>query len=280
MDLDEYRANSKANWDRFSQNWSDERDFLWESTHAVGERMVERLDPQPGQTVLELASGTGDTGLLAAKRLGDDGRLIQTDFAAGMVEAAKRFAADAGVENVEHRQLDAEDMDLEDESVDGVIARYGYMLMADPAAALAETHRVLKPGGRLSFAVWTTPDKNLWAFIPAFALVEAGHLDPPEPGAPGIFAMGDPERITELVTGAGFGEPEIEEVVVSWGYDDPAVHWEKTMKLAAPIAEAVDELSDEERERIREVVAQRVSEQFEKDPGALNGSSWVVSVSK
>jgi SAM-dependent methyltransferase len=279
MDLDEYRRESLANWDRFAGNWSEERGFLWDATQTVGERMVDRLAPQPGDTVLELAAGTGDTGLLAARLVGVNGRLIQTDFAPGMVEAARRVAADSGLENVENRQLDAERMDLDDDSVDGVLCRFGYMLMADPAAALGETRRVLRDGGRLAFAVWAQPDRNLWAFIPGFALVEAGHMPPPEPDAPGIFAMGDPDRIKELVTGAGFAEPEIEDVTVEWEYADPAVHWEKTMKLAAPIAQAVGELDPDEQERIREVVASRVAEKVAEDSTAMHGHTWVVSAS-
>jgi SAM-dependent methyltransferase len=279
MDLDEYRSKSRDSWDRFAGNWTEQRDFLWEATHDLGERLVERLDPKPGDTVLELAAGTGDTGFLAAKAIGDDGKLIQTDFAPGMVDAARKVAAEAGVENVEHRELDAEKMDLADDSVDGVLCRFGYMLMADPAAALAQTRRVLRDGGRLSFAVWGGPDRNLWAFIPGFALVEAGHLPPPEPDAPGIFAMGDPDRIKQLVTGAGFAEPEIEEVVVDWDYTDPAVHWEKTMKLAAPIADAMAEVPDEERERLRKLVASRVEEKVAEDPTALQGHTWLVSAS-
>jgi SAM-dependent methyltransferase len=241
--------------------------------------MVERLDPKPGDTVLELAAGTGDTGFLAAERVGDDGKLIQTDFAPGMVEAAKGFAAGAGIKNAEHRVLDAERMDLDDDSVDGVLCRFGYMLMADPAAALAETRRVLREGGRLVFGVWAEPDRNLWAFIPGFALVEAGHMPPPEPGTPGIFALADPERIKELVIAAGFSEPGIEDVTVEWEYSDPAEHWEKTMKLAAPIAKAVDDLDADEKERIRELVTTRVAEQIAANPAGLYGHTWVVSTS-
>ena len=77
-----------------------------------------------------------------------------------MVDAARRRGAELGLENVDYRVLDAERMDLPDASVDGVLCRYGYMLMADPAAALAETRRVLKPGGRLSFAVVGAPEQQ------------------------------------------------------------------------------------------------------------------------
>ncbi len=115
--------------------------------------------------------------------------------------------------------------------------------------------------------------------IPGHALVEAGHVEPPEPGAPGIFAMADPDRIKELVVGAGFGEPEIEAVSVEWGYTDPALHWEKTMKLSAPMIETMQNLPEPERERIRELVASRVAEKVAEDQGALNGSSLVVTAS-
>ena len=279
-DLDEYRARSLENWEEFSGTWADEHDFLHEATKPVADALVAGVGPQPGETILELAAGTGDVGFAVAERLGSDGKLIQTDFALGMVEAERRLAAEAGLTNIEHRVLDAERMDLEDASVDGVVCRYGYMLMADPAAALSETRRVLRDGGRLAFAVWTGPDSNLWAFLPGFELVEAGHLDPPEPDAPGIFAMGDPERVRSLVTGAGFAGPELQEVTVDWDYTDPAVHWEKTMKLAAPIADAVNRLPEDAREQIRGLVASRVLERVAEDPEALYGHSWVVTVTK
>jgi SAM-dependent methyltransferase len=276
IDVDDYRRNSLDTWDRWAANWERERDFLWSSTGRLGERLVERLDPSPGDTVLELAAGTGDTGFAAAERIGDQGKLISTDFAPSMVDVARRAGERAGLANVEYRVLDAERMDLESSSVDGVLCRFGYMLMADPAAALAETRRVLRDGGRLSFAVWATPERNLWAFIPGGALVELGHLPPPEPGDPGIFAMGDPNRINELVGGAGFGEPRIEEVAVHWGYSDPDVHWQKTLALAAPIAEAYGKLDPGEQERVRGVVRERAAERLSEDEAGLDGVALAV----
>ncbi len=154
--------------------------------------------------------------------------------------------------------LDAERMDLDEDSVDGVVARFGYMLTADPAAALAETRRVLKDGGRLAFAVWGSPDENQWAFIPGRVLVERGHLPPPEPGMPGIFAMADPDRIQQLVTGAAFAEPEIEQVEVKWPYGDAEDHWQFPLKLAGPLADKIGSLDAEERESAREQVRSEI----------------------
>jgi ubiquinone/menaquinone biosynthesis C-methylase UbiE len=122
--------------------------------------MIRRLDPQPGDTVLELAAGLGDTGLRAARLVGGSGRVIITDFAPEMIGAARRRAEEMGVENAEFRTLDAERMDLETNSVDGVLCRWAYMLMIDPAAAFAETRRVLRPGGRLAFSVWAARERN------------------------------------------------------------------------------------------------------------------------
>ncbi len=172
MDLDQYRRASHETWEAMACGWERDRAFIWDVTRTVGERMVAALDPKPAEIVLELAAGTGETGFAAARMVGSDGRLFSTDFSPAMVEAARRRGAELGLENVDYRVLDAERMDLPDASVDGVLCRYGYMLMADPAAALAETRRVLKPGGRLSFAVVGAPDRNPWAAVPGRVLVE------------------------------------------------------------------------------------------------------------
>ena len=190
--LDDYRQQSLANWERLAQVWADEREFLWSVSHRVGTWLVAHVDPQPGQTILELAAGTGETGFAAAARSAPRVELISTDFSPKMVEAARKRGKELGIENVEYRVLDAENMDLEDDSVDGVLCRWGYMLMADPGRRARRDPARAAPGGRLAFSVWAPADRNPWATLPAVALVERGHMPPPEPGAPGIFALADP----------------------------------------------------------------------------------------
>ena len=275
MDLDEYRKTSHDNWERIAGNWESEREFIHSMTGAVNERLIERLDPQPGNTVLDIAAGTGDTGFMAARRIGDEGRLVTTDFASSMVEAAQRNGDAQGLDNVEYRVLDAEKMDFDDDSFDRVLARFGYMLMADPAAALAETRRVLRDDGRLAFAVWAGPETNMWAAIPGMVLVGRGVIPAPEPNAPGIFAMGDPGRIRELVTGAGFGEPEIDQVEINWEYGEVDTHWQLTLKLAGPLADAIGKLDDEEREAVRAEVSSQIEPLMES--GGVTGLVHVVT---
>ena len=268
MDLAEYRRQSHETWQRMAAGWERHLEWMWNASRPVGEQMVAALEPRPGQTVLELAAGTGETGFAAAAELGPDGRLISSDFAFEMVEAARRRAAALGLENVEFRVMDAERMDLADDSVDGVLCRWGYMLMSDPAAAFAETRRILREGGRVSFSVWGEAGRNPWAALGARALISHGHLAAPAPRDPGIFAMADRARIEELVTGAGFGRPEIVEVELAWRFDDFEGYWTFLREQVGVVAMGLEKLSDEERAAVRATI-ERNADAFRHDEGFL-----------
>ena len=265
IDLGAYREQSRETWGQMASGWEDRREWLMDIAGRVNSWLVEKADPQPGQTILDIAAGTGDLGFHAAERVGEEGRVISTDFAPEMVEVARRQGERLGLANVEYRELDAESMDLEDDTVDGVVCRWGYMLMADPAAALKETRRVLRDGGPLAFAVWATPDRNPWATVPGMTLVQRGHMPPPEPGAPGIFALGEPARIRELVTGAGFEEPELEEIAFEFRYADSDDLWDALVRLAGPFARAALALPDDERQATRAAIMENMASYRNED---------------
>lgn len=258
-DLDAYREQSLQTWGEMAPGWEERNEWMTDLTGTVNEWIVARANPQPGQTILDVAAGPGDLGFRVAERVGSEGTVLSTDFAPEMVEAARRIAASRGLGNVEFKVLNAERMDLDDDSVDGVVCRWGYMLMADPAAALRETRRVLRDGGSLGFAVWGAPDRNPWAAVPAMTIVARGHMPPPEPGAPGIFAMSDPALIRSLVTGAGFDEPEVEEIAFEFRYDDFDDFWDVLVRIAGPIARVLKSLPDEERQATRDAIEEAVA---------------------
>ena len=237
--LGDYRRTSHEIWSAMAPGWERWRAQLEEGLAPVREWLLTELAPQPGDTVLELGAGPGDTGFTACEVLGQRGRLISTDFSPEMVEVARRRGADLGLENVDYHVIDAERIDLQTDSVDGVLCQSGYMLMADPAAALAETRRVLRPGGRLVLSVWGAPEENPWASVGGRLLVERGHLPPPEPGAPGVFSMASSERTRTLLEQAAFTEVRTDDVRVHFAFDDLDAYETWVMDVAGPFAMVV-----------------------------------------
>ena len=187
--------------------------------------LVAAVDPQPDDIVLDLAGGTGD---LAQALSGRVAQIIETDLSPVMVEAARK----RGIANVEHRVLDMQAIDLPDASIDGVVSRFGYMLVPDPALAFRETRRVLRPGRTLAFATWAPAKRNPWATAYGPPLIERGLMEPPAPGEPGQFALGEPELIDELVLGAGFEGVAVEEVPVEFRF----AGWEDYRRLVTSLA--------------------------------------------
>jgi SAM-dependent methyltransferase len=262
--LDDYRKQSLETWETLAEVWAEEREFRKRTSDDVNSWLIGKLAPEPADTVLELAAGNGETGFMVAEKVGDQGKVISTDFSPQMVETARRAGEERGLTNLEYRVVDAEQMDLDDDSVDGVICRFGYMLMADPAAALAETRRVLRPGGRLVFSVWGPPDRNPWVSRLGMLAVERGLMPAPKPGMPGIFALADRDRTRSLVTGAGFGEPQIDEVGLEWDFRSFDEYFDFVARSAGPVAIAMRDLSDAEQAEMREALRERMSE-FDQD---------------
>ena len=227
--------------------WERWRAFIEAAVAPVRDWMITELAPRPGDTLLELAAGAGDTGFEAAAIAGPRGRLISTDLSPAMVDVARRRAAELGLEGVDHRVVDAERISLDDAAVDGVICRFGVMLMADPAAALAEARRVLRPGGRAVLAVWGPPDRNPWLTILARALVERGHMPPPEPGSPNPFSMGSAGATQGLLEGAGFTSVRTAEVPVLFPYRDLDHYLRVAGDTAGPAVIVLRGLSERER---------------------------------
>jgi ubiquinone/menaquinone biosynthesis C-methylase UbiE len=251
VDVEDYRRTSQEVWEAMAPGWERWRAQLAQALTPVREWLIGELGPQPGETVLELGAGVGDTGFEAAAILGEGGRLISTDFSPEMVEVARRRGTELGLGNVEYRVIDAERIELDSGSVDGVLCQSTYMLMADPAEALAETRRVLRPGGRLALSVWGAPERNPWASIGGMILVERGHMPPPEPEAPGVFSMAREVRTRALLDGAGFGSVRTEEVSVRLAFRDLDDYEQWVIDVAGPSAMVLRGLPEDEREVLR-----------------------------
>ncbi|HEY1833348.1 MAG TPA: methyltransferase domain-containing protein [Solirubrobacteraceae bacterium] len=260
FDAEAHRRASLENWEDASVGWVRRREMIGEWGRAVSQWLVAALDPQPGQRLLELAAGLGETGMLAAEGVAPAGSVILSDQAEGMLAGARELATERGVRNVEFQVLNAEWIDLSLASIDGVLCRYGYMLMADPAAALAETRRVLRPGGRIALAVWDSIDANPWAGLPAVELLERGLGQAPGSDTrPGPFALGSGERVVELLAGAGFTEPRVETVSMLRRHRSFEEYWEVTLDLSRSFHDAVMAQPAEEIGQIRAALERRLA---------------------
>jgi SAM-dependent methyltransferase len=263
---DEYRRRSALNWDEAAAGWESERERVQQMGSPLTAWLIANLDLTPGLTVLELASGPGDVGLAVAAALGDRGTVIMSDRSPAMVEAARRAVTTAGVSNVELQVLDAESIALADASVDRVVCRFAYMLVADPAAAFRETRRILRPGGRLAFAVWGTAAQNEWATTLWDVLERLTDLPPTPPGAPGMFALGEREAVAGLLDGAGLDLIAVEPIAVEWSYPDFDAYWRAQSSLNGGLTRLLPTLSPSERDALITSVREAV-EPFRDESG-------------
>jgi SAM-dependent methyltransferase len=279
-DPDEQRAELLDRWDEAAAGWGRRAQRMREAGMAVSTWMIEQLSLQPGQRLLELAAGPGDTGFLAAELIAPGGTLVSSDATEGMLEVARERARQFGVSNVEFKQLQIEWIDLPTASVDAIVCRWGFMLTLDPAAGLREARRVLAPGGRIALAVWDSAQENPWATIPTDALVQGGYAEPPDRGGPGPFALAEPGVLREMLEEAGFVEVVLESIEVIRSFQSFDEFWEESLDLSPSLSGALEPLSEEQRDDVRSR-ARELSQSFTDADLKLRipGSSLVASAS-
>jgi SAM-dependent methyltransferase len=269
-----YRQENRRRWQTVAAGWEKHADTLHRDTMPVTSRMIDAIRPQPGHNVLELAAGIGDVGFLAAEMIEPGGTLITSDLVPEMLTAAQRRADQLGVTNVRFRQIDAEAIDQPAASLDGVLCRWGYMLMPDAEAALKDTRRVLKPGGRVALAAWADPGDNPWTVLPVEELTERGLVEPMPPG-PGQFAWAPEGTTEEQLEAAGFVEYEVESIAFTVHYPSIESWWERTEDMSLRVHERASRDRDDE---ILAALATKVRPWTADDGSlALPARTWVAA---
>ena len=266
--MSDEREELLARWDSMAAGWKATRANFQRTMLPVSQWLVEAIHPQPGHRVLELAAGLADTGLLAAELVAPGGTVLITDGSENMVAAAREHAEEVGATNVELRTMQAEWIDLPTASVDGVICRFGYMLLVDPETALRETRRVLKPGGRVALAVWDALDRNPWMKVLREALVARGLAQAAVPDGPGPFALGSEAAVAELLETAGFEDLEVEALDLLVGAESLDAWWDQVMQSSITTAEAVRGLAPADHYALRDLVDAGYSP-YVRDDGSL-----------
>ena len=248
--MDEYRAASLQGWSAVAPDWGELTDRVDRQLRKGADWMIEAVALRSGDRVLELAGGPGTLSILAAERVGPDGTVLHTDFSEEMVKVAWQRFESEGVGGIESRVMDAEQIELPDGSVDVVLCRMGYMFTADPATAFRESARILAPGGRLALAVWTDPASNPWAALAMKAVMAELNTPPPPPDAPGLWSLGDRQRVEGLLRDAGLGQIRLEILDDTTEYESGAEWVEATRRLAGPFRALFANLEEPVRDAI------------------------------
>src|SRR5262245_40356223 len=239
------------------------------------ELMLDLANLREGSRVLDVAAGTGEQSLLAAQRVGATGHLLAIDIAAHMLEEAAASARAAGIEIVETRVMDAQDLKLEPASFDAAISRLGVMLVRHPSAVFEGVRRVLKPGGKFAVLVNGVMEHNVWGMVPLSIIRRVGRLRTPEDSEPGLFALGDPGRLAGCFTAAGFRDVAEHTVDATRRLASRAEAFHYLTVTQNTSRELLAQLSDADRTRALHEIELALDEFVGKDGVALAGRPWL-----
>lgn len=241
---DDLRAHLQGMWAGVAGSWAEHADYVDARGASIRETMLELWAPRPGERVLELACAAGGVGLAAAELVGPTGEVVLSDVVAPMTAIAAARAEALGLSNVSTCDLDLERIAQPDGSFDVVLCREGLMFAPDPARAVGEIRRILRPGGRVALAVWGPRERNPWPGLVLDAVSAQVGKPVPPPGIPGPFSLEDAGELAALLSGAGLADVAVRELPVPLRAASFEEWWTRTTALAGPLAKVLASLPD------------------------------------
>jgi SAM-dependent methyltransferase len=252
MSDDDVRARLHSAWGSAAGSWGEHAEFIDRRAAQVTESMLELVRLEPGQRVLELASGPGGVGLAAAEAVGPRGEVVISDVVGEMTSIARERSEALGLTNVVTRELDLESIGEPDAAYDAVLCRDGIMLVPDPAVAASEILRILRPDGRAAVAVWGERERNPWLGVLLDAASAQLGAPIPPPAAPGPFSLSDPGVLAALLSDSGFAEVAVNEVEISMQVSSFDEWWSRVSALSGSLRQVLASLPQDASQAIRD----------------------------
>jgi len=265
-------------WNEVSgPEWVRLEDEFERALAPIAIELLRRIAPTAGEHVLDVGCGLGTTTLPLARAVGPAGRVMGLDLSRPMLARARQRAEQEGLANIIWREADAQDATLPGGHFDAVVSRLGVMFFDDPAAAFANLAAATKAGGRLCFACWQPAVHNDWYTLPSRILEAHVVLPPTPPSAAGPFAFGDPDRLRDLLCGAGFEEPTVDPLEFpmvqggSRGLDGALDHM-----VRGPIAEALRSAPAAARQTGLDALRAAVAAHLHDGEVRFPAAAWIV----
>jgi ubiquinone/menaquinone biosynthesis C-methylase UbiE len=274
--LEQIRDQQKETWNKFSSGWKKWDDLTMEFLKPMGDEIIRALRLKKSDLVLDIAAGTGEPGLTIATIV-KDGKVIITDLAESMLQAAEQNAAARGIKNIETIACDVCQLPFADNTFDAISCRFGFMFFPDMLLAAKEMTRVLKPGGRIATAVWGVPEKNFWITAIMGPLNKIMQLPPPPPGAPGIFRCAKEGLIADLFRQAGLKNISESEVVSKKYFGTIETYWSYMTEIAAPVVAALAKADEATKSKIKDEVFTCVAQKYPAGEVAIDSSAILIT---
>jgi ubiquinone/menaquinone biosynthesis C-methylase UbiE len=268
-------------WRETASYWTRHHDTIRTMFLPLTRALIEQARIAPGQSVLDVAGGSGEPSLTIAQAVGPTGFVMCTDAIAEMVAVAEREALARGLKNMQFRQCTADSLPFADESFDVAVSRLGVMFFPDPVAAVREMLRVIKPGGRVALAVWGKSELNPYSYVVTGVVSRYVPAVPVAPDAPDAFRFAEPGKLAGVLKDAG--AIDVTERVVKFDMAaplSPEEFWDMRSEISESLREKLKTLSSEDRGRLADEVQEAVREFFPDGQMRFPAQMLIVSGAK
>jgi SAM-dependent methyltransferase len=278
-DANQVNADQLAFWNGVGgQTWVTRQNHTDITLQPVADALLAHAAPRPGDSVLDVGCGCGTSTLDFARAVGPSGAVEALDISGSMLAEARQRADAADLANVVWRQADAATASLQ--NFDLLVSMFGLMFFGDPVAAFSHLRGAANAGARMSFVCWRPLAENPWMQVPMAAVLQ--HLPPRpkgDPNAPGMFAFADPNRVTQILTDAGWTAPQFEpldcslDIAAGHGLDEAVIQSTKIGAVNSWLRDQPPAIVDAAVESLRDALAAHVAGAQVRLPGAM----WLVS---
>lgn len=266
-------------WTESARYWTKHSDTIHKMFVPLTRALIERAGIGQGQTVLDVAGGAGEPSLTIAGVVGPEGSVTCTDGVSQMVESARAEAQRRGLTNMQFQQCTADSLPFPDNSFDVVVSRLGAMFF--PVAAFREMLRVLRPNGRLAFAVWGRSEVNPFCYLVTRVMDQHVKSPAADPDAPNAFRFAEPGKLVNVMKEAG--AVDVEESIASFDIEapiSPRQFWELRSQTSDTLREKLAKLPAAEQDQIAAEMEQAVKEFFPSNQMKFPGQFLIATGTK